>query len=144
MSMRGIFTSRRRVKMQRRLHFHLSSAHEIPRPLVQKLAILHAKECNLFQHELRSCDITRSRRDVQRCVAALCSTAVSPDAVRPLPLHCGRSPHRPLRPLNVGIRLCSEYDPQRSALMGHHTPDIQFFACALRPCRKIRSGHVHW
>ena len=24
------------------------------------------------------------------------------------------------------------------------SPDIQFFACALRPCRKIGSGHVHW
>ena len=35
---------------------------EIPRTLVQNLALLHAKECNLFPilHELRSRDITRS------------------------------------------------------------------------------------
>ena len=26
-----------------------------------------------------------------------------------------------MRPLHVGIRLCSEYVPQRSALMGHHS-----------------------
>ena len=24
------------------------------------------------------------------------------------------------------------------------SPDTKFFAHALRPCRKIRSGHVHW
>ena len=53
------------------------------------------------------------------------------DSVRPLSLHCGRFRStaaasallRPLsaqlRPFYIGIRLCSEYVPQRSALVGH-------------------------
>ena len=51
--------------------------------------------------------------------------------LRSLPLHCSRLRStaaasallRPLsallRPLYVGVRLCSEHVPQRSALMGH-------------------------
>ena len=60
-----------------------------------------------------------------------CSADSAP--LRALPLHCGcfrftavaSAPLRPLsallRPLHVGIRPCSEYVPQQSALMGHHS-----------------------
>ena len=69
--------------------------------------------------------------DVRLCStsAIVRSTTACLDAVRPLPLYCGRfcSTAAALRTtaatlalLRLRVRLCSEYVPQRSALMSHH------------------------
>ena len=91
---------------------------------------LHLSWCGI-----RSRDNTASA-DVQHCAAALRSTAAaSAPLCRFHSTVVASAPLRPfsavLRPLYVGVQLCSEYVPQWSALMGHHSlalPDRPFMA----------------
>ena len=44
----------------------------------------------------------------------------------------------------VCSKLTISYTLTHAAAYLVSSPDIQFFARALQPCRKIGSGHVHW